>query len=105
MTGRVQRVIIIIIVSQQYSKTFNLNYGVPQGSCLGPVLSLLWELFGTCPFSIVCCLRLLRIKDLPSVHGYADDTRLCALFHPNSFAAKDQAIKAIDICIAYVGAW
>lgn len=51
------------------------------------------------------CLRLIRIKDLPSVHGYADDTRLCALFHPNSFAAKDQAIKAIEICIADDGAW
>ena len=37
LTGRVQRV----IVNQQSSKTFNLNYGVPQGSCLGPVLFLL----------------------------------------------------------------
>ena len=37
LTVRVQRV----IVNQQSSKTFNLNYGVPQGSCLGPVLFLL----------------------------------------------------------------
>ena len=34
LTVRAQRV----IVNQQSSKTFNLNYGVPQGSCLGPVL-------------------------------------------------------------------
>ena len=44
-------------------------------------------------------------KDLPSVHGYADNTQLCALFHPDSFAAKNQTIKAIEICIADGGAW
>ena len=37
LTGRVQRV----IVNQQSSKTFDLNYGVPLASCLGPVLFLL----------------------------------------------------------------
>ena len=47
LTGRVQRV----IVNQKSSKTFNLNYGVPQGSCLGPVLFLLLH---------QGCLRLLR---------------------------------------------
>ena len=73
LTGRVQRV----IVNQQSSKTFNLNYGVPQGSCLGPVLFLLYA------------SRLFEVvkKHLPSVHGYADDTQLYVLFRPDSFAA------------------
>ena len=93
LTGRVQRV----IVNQQSSKTFNLNlnYGVPQGSCLGPVLFLLYA------------SRLFEVvnKHLPSVHGYADDTQLYVSFRPGSFAAQDQAIKAIEICIADVRAW
>ena len=91
LTGRVQRV----IVNQQSSKTFNLNYGVPQGSCLGPVLFLLYA------------SRLFKVvkKHLPSVHGYADDTQLYVSFRPDSFAAQDQAIKAIENCIADVRAW
>ena len=69
LTGRVQRV----IVNQQSSKTFNLNYGAPQGSCLGPVLFLLYA------------SRLSEVvrKHLPSVHGYADDTQLYLSFRPD----------------------
>ena len=91
LQGRVQHV----IVNQQSSKTFNLNYGVPQGSCLGPVLFLLYA------------SRLFEVvkKHLPSVHGYADDTQLYVSFRPDSFAAQDQAIKAIENCIADVRAW
>ena len=91
LTGRVQRV----IVNQQSSKTFNLNYGVPQGSCLGPVLFLLYA------------ARMFEVvkKHLPSVYGYADDTQLYVSFRPDSFAAQDQAIKAIENCIADVRAW
>ena len=63
LTGRVQHV----IVNQQSSKTFNINYRVPQGSCFGPVLFLLYA------------SRLFEVvkKHLPSVHGYADDTQTC----------------------------
>ena len=88
LTGRVQRV----IVNQQSSKTFNLNYGVPQGSCLGPVLFLLYA------------SRLFEVvkKHLPSVHGYADDAQLYVYVRPDSFAAQDQAIEN---CIADVRAW
>lgn len=46
------------------------------------------------------------VKKLPpSVHRYADlDTRLYVFFRPDSFAAQDQAGKAIEICIAGVRA-
>ena len=88
LTVRVQ----LEIVNQQSSKTFNLNYCVPQGSCLGPVLFLLYA------------SRLFAVvkKHLPSVHGYSDDTQLYVSFRPDSFAAQDQAIKAIENCIADV---
>ena len=84
-----------VIVNEQSSKTFHVNYGVPQGSCLGPVLLLLYA------------SRLFEVvkKHLPSVHGYADDTQLYVSFRPDSFAAQDQAIKAIENCIADVRAW
>ena len=88
LTGRIQRV----IVNQQSSKIFNLNYGVPQGSCLEPVLFLLYA------------SRLFEVVK-KHLHGYADDTQLCVSFRPDSFAAQDQAIKAIENCIADVRAW
>ena len=91
LTGRGQRV----IVNQQSSKTFSLNCGVPQGSCLGPVLFLLYA------------SRLFEVvkKHFPSVHGYADDTQLYMSFRPDSYAAQDQAVKAIENCIIDVRAW
>ena len=48
-------VVCLVIVNQQSSKTFNLNYGVSQGSCLGPVRDLS---FFYCMHQ--GCLRLLR---------------------------------------------
>ena len=91
LTGRVQRV----IGNQQSTKTFNLNYGVPQGSCLRPVL---FQLYAARLFEVVK-------KHLPSVHGYAYGTQLYVSFRPDSFAAQDQAIKAIENYIADVRAW
>ena len=67
LTERVHRVIF----NQQSSKTFHLNYGVPQGSCL--------ELFS------LHASRLFEAveKHLPSVHGYDDDTQLYVSFCPD----------------------
>ena len=67
----------LVIVNQQSSKTLNLY------------ASRLFEVVN---------------KHLPSVHGYADDTHLYMSFRSDSFAAQDQAIKAIDNCIADVRA-
>ena len=65
-------------------------------SCLGPVL-------------LLYAYRLFEVvkKHLPSVHGNADDTQLYMYvsFCPDSSPAQDQAIKAIENCIADVRAW
>ena len=63
MSGRKQRVII----DQQQSRDFDLATGVPQGSCLGQILFIIyaWRLF-----------HVMK-KHLPTMLRYADDTHVC----------------------------
>lgn len=65
-------------------------------SCLGPAVLLL--LYASKLFEVVK-------RHLPSIHGYADGTQLYVSFHPDSFAAQDQATKAIENFITHVRAW
>ena len=82
-------------VKQEFSTKFTMSCGIPQGSCLGPVLFLLYtsQLFQTID------------KHLPSSHGYADDTQLYLSFSPGSQVVQDQAIQIISNCIDEVRAW
>ncbi|KAK3699222.1 hypothetical protein QZH41_002092 [Actinostola sp. cb2023] len=91
LSGRKQHVVI----NDQSSKAFNMDCGVPQGSCLGPVLFLLYA------------ARLFEVvkKHLPSVHGYADDSQLYFSFRPDSLASQDQAVQVVENCIADMRAW
>ena len=53
-----------VTVDGRKSRDFDVTSGVPQDSCLGPILFLLY------------ISRLFHVvkKHLPQVHGYADDT-------------------------------
>ena len=66
LEGRSQHISVQGSVSEQ----FDLNWGVPQGSCLGPLLFILYasELFNVLEAHI------------PIVHCYADDTQLYLSF-------------------------
>ena len=84
-----------ILVTWESSKAFGLDCGVPQGSCLGPVLFLLYA------------SRLSHVvsKHLPTTHAYADNTQLYFSFRPDSSAAQDDVVKAMEECITDVQSW
>ena len=91
LSGRSQR----IFVEGASSTSLPLQYGVPQGSCLGP---LLFTIYTRKLFSIVR-------EHLPQVHCYADDTQLYLSFHPNSNTNAEAALSAMSDCISDIRSW
>ena len=69
LSGRSQQ----IAVNETLSAEFELQCGVPQGSCLGP---LLFTLYSSKLFEIIK-------HHFPTVHCYVDDTQVYISFCPN----------------------
>ena len=84
-----------VIIDGVSSNKFNLNYGVPQGSCLGPL------------FFIIYTSKLFKIIDvhLPNVRCFGDDTQLFLAFKPGSELDTASAVQAMKSCIADVHQW
>ncbi|KAL9981312.1 hypothetical protein ACROYT_G009999 [Oculina patagonica] len=91
LSNRSQR----ITISGTLSKCFNLDCGVPQGSCLGP---LLFIIYSSQLFDVI-------EKHLPCVHCFADDTQLYLCFKPDSQVSQDVAMRAMESCIADIRSW
>jgi len=89
LSSRKQR----ILVGDKTSDDFNLNCGVPQGSCKGPVLFTLY----------VYSLFNIISQHLPSVNGYDDDTQTYFSFHHCSIHSEINFV--IEKCIADVRSW
>ena len=91
LSDRFQRV----SVNGSLSDQFPLKQGVPQGSCLGPLLFTIytWKLF-----------QIVE-RHLPQVHCYMDNTQLYVSFSPNQSANADFAIKSITDCISDIRRW
>ena len=80
-----------IVIQGAKSARFNLKYGVPQGSCLGPLFSLYTS-------------ELLTIVShhLPTPHCYADDTQQYLAFKPDALTNQDPAIAAMEACLCRI---
>ena len=91
LQNRTQRV----AVDGTFSERFVLDHGVPQGSCLGPLLFIIYssKLF-----------KVIR-DQLPEAHCYADDTQLYLSFNPHSDASQTVAINAMECCIEKIREW
>ena len=63
-----------VTLSGCVSDSFSLKQGIPQGSCLGP---LLFTIYASKLFQIIK-------THLPDVHAYADDSQLYLAFKPDS---------------------
>ncbi len=91
LDGRQQCVIIDGICSE----ISDLHYGVPQGSCLGPVL---FTQYASTLFDVI-------YRHLDEAHGYADDHQLYMAFSPNSLQYQDNAITCMEACLSEVKYW
>ncbi|CAB4000445.1 RNA-directed DNA polymerase from transposon X-element [Paramuricea clavata] len=91
LSGRSQRVVI----NGSHSREFPLMYGVPQGSCLGPLLFIVYS------------SKLFEVikNHLPDAHAYADDTQLYISFKPDSTASELEAVTSLQNCIADIKTW
>ena len=91
LNGRSQRV----MVQGNLSRSLNLDFGVPQGSCLGP---LLFTIYASKLFDVI------KVH-LPTVHCYADDTQLYVSFSPNISTGQFEAVTAIQHCVDDIRNW
>ena len=78
-----------ITIDGSLSERFSLECGVPQGSCLGPLLFIIYasKLF-----------RVVR-DQLPHTHCYGDDTQIYLSFKHNSNTSKEDAVRVMERCI------
>ena len=84
-----------VIFGDAYSDITELSHGVPQGSCLGP---LLLTIYASKLFEVVkACL--------PIAHAYADDSLLSLSFQPDCELSETEAITSLERCIKAVRAW
>ena len=83
-----------IILKRTWSNTFDLPFGVPQHSCLDPILFTQYASFLFSIFS----------KHSVCAHAYADDHQLYMAFSPN-LVSLNEAVSCMESCLQNVKSW
>ena len=91
LSNRSQR----IVIGSTKSDSFDLKFGVPQGSYIGPML---FSLYTSELFDVIS-------QHLPTAHSYADDTGIYLAFNPNDDSNQDAAIAAMEACLCDIRNW
>ena len=81
-----------IVIDHKVSKRFILEHGVPQGSCLGPVM---FTQYSSPVFDVISCHE-------KQGHGYADDHQI---YSSCSAGSLDIARASMEICIGEIRKW
>ena len=84
-----------VSIDGSLSRHFSLDCGVPQGSCLGPLLF------------VINTSSLFKVieRHLPQVHCFAVDTQLYLSFRAGDDNAQDVALLAMEECIRDSRKW
>ena len=74
---------------------FDLECSVPEGSCLGPLLF------------VVYASKIFEIVDKHNleIHCYTDDSQLYLPFCPNDIANQEAALARVERCIEDIRNW
>ena len=91
LSARSQRVSI----TGALTDSLPLNWGVPQGSCLGPLLYIIYS------------SKLFNIIELhlPNSHCYADDSQIYFSFKTDDLSSQHDAITTMQNCIEDIRSW
>ena len=98
LTNLSQRVVIgDMNTTGTKSEGISLEFGVPQGSVLGPILFTLY----ICPLGQICAIQV-------QYHLYADDQQIYLSFKPGPvgvWLAQDDCIHQMERCIEEIRNW